>query len=58
MRLVQRSEIKDYQTYTDERPVTRPRILEVKEARRVMLGRHLLFLFEKSTTQCGTKYKR
>ena len=50
MRLVQRSEIKDYQTYTDERPVTRPRILEVKETRRVMLGSHLLFLFENHDT--------
>ena len=50
MRLVQRSEIQDYQTYTDERPVTRPRILEVKEVRRVMLGSHLLFLFENHDT--------
>ena len=50
MRLVQRSEILDYQTYTDERPSTRPKILEIKEARRVMLGRHLLFLFENHDT--------
>jgi len=49
-RKVQRSDILDWQTYTDERDQRREAILPVKNARRVHLGDHLTFLFENTQT--------
>ena len=48
MRKVQRSEIVDYQTYTETRGETRPRILSEKKLRRLHVGEHLTFLFRES----------
>ena len=50
MRKVQRSEIVDYQTYSDRRPVARAAIMEVKRLRRIHVGPHLTFLFENADT--------
>lgn len=51
MRLVQRSDIVDWQTYSDQRPELRRRIIEeVKPPRRVHVGEHLTFLFENTET--------
>ena len=50
MRKVQRSEIVDYQTYTETREETRPRILGEKKLRRLHVGEHLTFLFENHDT--------
>ena len=49
-RLVERSDIVDYQTYEDGRDVARERIFEVKRPRRIHLGEHLTFLFENRET--------
>jgi len=50
MPLVTRSQILDFQTYSDQRPTIRPKILEVKRKRRVTIGKYLLFLFENHDT--------
>lgn len=50
MRPVTRDEILDYQTWMDERPARRPAVLAIKDARRVSLGEHLVFLFENHDT--------
>ena len=49
-RKVQRSDILDWQTYTDQRDQRREAILPVKKARRVHLGSELTFLFENTAT--------
>ena len=50
MKPVERSELLDYQTYRDTREQTRPRMLELKAARRVHVGGVLTFLFENRDT--------
>jgi hypothetical protein len=50
MRKVQRSEIVDYQTYSDQRDAARRAIMEVKRPRRIHVGEHLTFLFETTDT--------
>ena len=50
MKPVERSEILDYATYTDERDVVRADAMKQKEARRVHLGEYLTFLFENRVT--------
>ncbi len=50
MRKVQRSEIVDYQTYNDQREVTRAAIFDAKKVRRIHLGDCLTFLFENADT--------
>ncbi|MCH9682283.1 MAG: DUF3501 family protein [Deltaproteobacteria bacterium] len=51
MRPVERSEILDYITYTEQRDQLRPRALEAKAARRIVLGDGTLtFLFENRDT--------
>lgn len=49
-RKVQRGDILDWQTYTDQREQRRNNILPVKNARRVHLGDSLTFLFENTQT--------
>ena len=50
MRKVERSEIVDFQTYSDRRAETRPTALAAKAARRVQVGEWLTFLFENRET--------
>jgi hypothetical protein len=51
MRKVRRDELVDYQTYGDERPAVRARMIEVvKPPRRVHVGEHLTFVFENAET--------
>jgi hypothetical protein len=50
MRKVQRSEILDYQSYSDGRESTRAAVLEMKKPRRIHLGSCLTFLFENTDT--------
>lgn len=50
MRPVQRSELVDYVTWTEQRPSELSRIFEVKGRRRVHLGPTLTFLFENRDT--------
>ncbi len=50
MKPVIREELLDYQTYAEGRPESRPRVLAVKEKRRVHVGPHLTFLFENHET--------
>ncbi len=47
---IERSEIVDYVTYKERRPVERPKIIEMKKPRRVHLGEYLTFLFENRAT--------
>lgn len=49
-RLVQRSEIVDYQTYSEQREAVRDRMYGIKAARRIHVGPHLTFLFENHDT--------
>jgi hypothetical protein len=49
-RLIQRSDVVDYQTYEDGRTDVRARILEIKRVRRIHLGGNLTFLFENRET--------
>jgi Protein of unknown function (DUF3501) len=49
-RLIERSDIVDYQTYEDTRDATREHIFAVKEPRRIHLGDNLTFLFENRET--------
>ena len=50
MKTVQRNEIVDYQTYNENREEIRRQAMELKEARRVHLGKYLTFLFENHDT--------
>jgi hypothetical protein len=50
MQKVQREEILDWQTYSEQRDQRRAAVLPVKEARRVHLGESLTFLFENTDT--------
>jgi len=50
MRKVRRTEIVDYQTWTEQRSDELPRILEIKAIRRIHIGEYLTFLFENSAT--------
>ena len=50
MKPVHRSELLDFQTYRDGREQTRPKILEIKAARRIHVGQNLTFLFENRDT--------
>src|SRR5690606_10993998 len=50
MRKVQRSELLDYQTYSEQRAQVQEKMFEVKRPRRVHLGEHLTFLFENHDT--------
>ena len=49
-RLIQRSDIVDYQTYEDTRAAYRADVLELKKPRRIHLGENLTFLFENRET--------
>jgi hypothetical protein len=49
-RPVQRSELLDYQTYSEQRTVIRDEVMRIKAARRVHLGDALTFLFENTAT--------
>lgn len=49
-RLIERSDIVDYQTYEDNREATRHRVLAIKKVRRIHLGEYLTFLFENRDT--------
>jgi hypothetical protein len=50
MRKVERSEVVDYQTYTDQREAMQKRAFEVKKSRRVLVDPSLNFLFETAET--------
>ncbi|MBI4463762.1 MAG: DUF3501 family protein [Acidobacteria bacterium] len=50
MQTLDRSEIKNIAEYELERPQWRPKILEIKDRRRVQVGEHLIFLFENRET--------
>ena len=50
MHTVPRSEIVDYQTWTDNRDGELERILKIKAPRRGAAGEHLTFLFENDDT--------
>lgn len=50
MRKVERSEILDYQTYTDQRDAFRDAAFEIKKSRRVLVPPCLNFLFETAET--------
>lgn len=50
MKPVERAELVDYQTYRDGREQSRPRVLELKAARRIHVGGVLTFLFENRDT--------
>lgn len=50
MKLLERSALKDYQTYSETRGQIRGRMLKIKEARRIHVGPYLTFLFENRDT--------
>ncbi len=50
MKKVQRSELLDYQTWSDRKPEVFSTILGAKQARRVHVGNNLTFLFENADT--------
>ena len=50
MRPVQRTELLDYQTYAESREQTRPKMLALKEPRRIHVGPVLTYLFENRDT--------
>ncbi len=50
MKLVELSEIKDITDYELERPTLRPKMIALKDRRRVRVGNHLTFLFENRDT--------
>lgn len=50
MKPVQRSEILDYVTYTEQRDAIRDRALAAKGLRRILIGDHLALLFENRET--------
>lgn len=49
-RRVERSEILDYETYSERRESLRERMYRIKEPRRIHLGEYLTFLFENHDT--------
>jgi hypothetical protein len=50
MKKVDRTKIIDYQSYVEKRESLLPRILQIKQARRIHVGEHLTFLFENAET--------
>lgn len=50
VRHVERSELLDYVTYEEQRATLRPRVMAIKEPRRIHVGDHLTFLFENRDT--------
>ena len=50
MKKVDRSEILDYATYSEQRAQMQERVLAAKAVRRVHMGEHLTFLFENTET--------
>lgn len=50
MKPIQRHEILDYVTYSDQRDAIRDEVLEAKRLRRVLVGEHLALLFENRAT--------
>ena len=50
MQKLQRTQIVDYQTWTERRPAELDRMIEIKQPRRIHVGEHLTFLFENSET--------
>jgi hypothetical protein len=48
--MIKRDEILDYVTYKEQRAIERPKIIEIKNKRRVHLGNYLTFLFENRDT--------
>ena len=50
MQTIDRSEIRNIAEYELERLQSRPKILELKERRRIPVGEHLIFLFENRET--------
>lgn len=50
MRKVELSDIVDYQTWTERRAKVLPRIMTVKDTRRIHVGDYLTFLFENKDT--------
>lgn len=47
---VKREEIVDFETYREERPTYRPKVMALKGPRRIHVGSHLTFLFENHET--------
>ena len=50
MKRIQRSDIVDYQTYEEIRPVFRARVMAEKDSRRIHVGSCFTFLFENELT--------
>lgn len=50
MKRVERHEIVDYETYTDQREQFRAEVMKIKASRRVHLGEYLTLLFENHAT--------
>jgi Protein of unknown function (DUF3501) len=50
MRPVRRDELLDWQTYKEGREASRPKVMALKEPRRIHVGKHLTFLFENAET--------
>lgn len=50
MKKVERSELLDYQTYSEQRHAVRQQVMAIKEPRRIHLGDSLTFLFENADT--------
>ena len=50
MKKVERKDILDFQTYSDQRDTRRRKIMLEKDVRRIHLGAHLTFLFETTGT--------
>lgn len=50
MKPVERAELLDHVTYSEQREQLRPQALAIKARRRVLLGDHLAFLFENRDT--------
>lgn len=50
MRQVRRDELLDWQTYKEGREASRPKVMALKEPRRIHVGKHLTFLFENAET--------
>jgi len=50
VKIVERNEIVDYQTYEAIRPTFRPTVMEAKALRRIQVGPYLTFLFENPLT--------
>jgi len=49
-RKVERTDIVDYQTWSERRDGERAKMMEVKKPRRIHVGEHLTFLFENTET--------